>query len=410
MAASQGCTPITVHGRQFKQGDARFVVRGVVYQVANKDDPIADDCLSGLQEDIKLFIELGLNTIYVYTIDPNKAHGRAMKLLEDAGIYVVAGIKTPKYCINRLPPLSSYTSEHLQHWFSVMDTMAVFNNTLGLFSGNSVINSNQNKNGKSTLTGASAPVLKAVARDLKRYMALKHSKTGLRVLPLGYAASMMPENITVLRYLASGSVAERLDFWACCNYSWISPSSLEASEYGAMIEQYSRRDVPNTPVFFSEYGGRHQGQARPFDDTTAIYSPPMLYRFSGGCVYEFFQSVNEYGLVEFCSSEHIATEALRRATEERRKDVVETRSRTGGEIMVYRDFVNLMERLAAAAQDVADAPAVGEVGELGSTSVAGASDPPTAHTAWPWEPEHAEPKSCVDWAAVEESIGGLADG
>lgn len=24
------------------------------------------------------------------TIDPNKAHGRAMKLLEDAGIYVVA--------------------------------------------------------------------------------------------------------------------------------------------------------------------------------------------------------------------------------------------------------------------------------------------------------------------------------
>jgi hypothetical protein len=44
---------------------AKFIVRGVAYQVRHTRDPIADDCLPRLEHDVALFKELGLNTLYV---------------------------------------------------------------------------------------------------------------------------------------------------------------------------------------------------------------------------------------------------------------------------------------------------------------------------------------------------------
>lgn len=68
-------------------------------------DLISDDRLGQLQHDIRLFQELGVNTIYVCefmsnyatiefadqqdTIDYTKAHAKAMELLEEANIYVI---------------------------------------------------------------------------------------------------------------------------------------------------------------------------------------------------------------------------------------------------------------------------------------------------------------------------------
>lgn len=68
-------------------------------------DVISDDHLEQLQHDLRLFQELGVNAIYVCTfmleltrsysadlqdsIDYTKPHVQAMKMLEDAGIYVL---------------------------------------------------------------------------------------------------------------------------------------------------------------------------------------------------------------------------------------------------------------------------------------------------------------------------------
>lgn len=62
-------------------------------------DPIAD--IETCKRDVKYFKELGLNTIRVYTIDNTKNHDECMKLLADAGIYLVLDVNTPKYSINR---------------------------------------------------------------------------------------------------------------------------------------------------------------------------------------------------------------------------------------------------------------------------------------------------------------------
>lgn len=44
----------------------KFYVRGVVYQLSHHlGDPICDERLEGLAQDVALFKELGINTIYV---------------------------------------------------------------------------------------------------------------------------------------------------------------------------------------------------------------------------------------------------------------------------------------------------------------------------------------------------------
>jgi hypothetical protein len=50
----------------------KFLVRGVVYQAYNNDDfslagrdLLKDECLDQLQHDLRLFEELGINTLYI---------------------------------------------------------------------------------------------------------------------------------------------------------------------------------------------------------------------------------------------------------------------------------------------------------------------------------------------------------
>jgi hypothetical protein len=60
------------------------------------------------------------------------------------------------------------------------------------------------------------------------------------------------------------------------------------------VHLFSDTDIP---VFFSEYGA-NTARPRVFHETTAIYSSEMTHVFSGGCVYQFYQGPNGYGIVE----------------------------------------------------------------------------------------------------------------
>ena len=56
------------------------------------------------------------------------------------------------------------------------------------------------------------------------------------------------------------------------------------------------QDTP-IPTFISEYGTNVRSP-RPFDETRAILSRDMTDTFSGGVVYEFFQGLSQYGIVD----------------------------------------------------------------------------------------------------------------
>jgi hypothetical protein len=125
--------------------------------------------------------------------------------------------------------------------------------------------------------------------------------------------------------------------------------------------------------------------------------------FSGGCVYEFWQSANNYGLVELMEpkpedqNEFEATKrrrALQRANDE--SLVAEKRETEQGLVLVYHDFVNYKEALAATQNIERE----WEDGELGS---GGNGD--AMQMNWSWEPQFTEPDSCVDWEQIEEEMG-----
>lgn len=119
---------VTTEGNAFWADGKRFYIRGVAYQpggAADAADPLLDT--EALTRDIERFKELGINTIRIYTIDNSKNHDEAMKMLDDAGIYLALDANTPEYSLNRADLTSlhaSYNDVYLQSVFATIDAFA----------------------------------------------------------------------------------------------------------------------------------------------------------------------------------------------------------------------------------------------------------------------------------------------
>ena len=196
---------VTASGNAFFAGDERFYIRGIDYQPGGSSkniDPLADTSICG--RDIPKFKELGVNTIRVYSVDNSKDHADCMQQLNDAGIYLVLDVNSPKYSIRRDKPGPSYNAEYLQSVFATIDEFAQYDNTLAFFSGNEVINHDEG----STKT---APYVKATTRDMRQYIA----ERGHRKIPVGYSAADVSDNRKqTADYFNCGSEFERSDFFA----------------------------------------------------------------------------------------------------------------------------------------------------------------------------------------------------
>ncbi|KAF2743249.1 glycoside hydrolase family 72 protein [Sporormia fimetaria CBS 119925] len=278
--------PVEVRGNAFFAGDERFYVRGLAYQpggAADAKDPLLN--LEQLAEDVANFKELGVNTIRIYTVDNSGNHDEGMKMLADAGIYLTLDANTPKYSINRETMDTthrSYNDVYLQNVFATIDTFAKYDNMLAFFSGNEVINMKNN-------TGA-APYIKAVTRDMKKYMAAQN----YRKIPVGYSAADVAENIyqQALFFDCGNDEDARGDFFAFNDYSWCDPSDFKTSGWDKKVELY--KDYP-VPIFMSEFGCNTN--ERKWGEIEALYSTDMTSVYSGGLVYEYTNEANLYGLV-----------------------------------------------------------------------------------------------------------------
>lgn len=146
--SSTALPTITTKGNAFFDSNGnRFYIRGVDYQPGGSSDvvdPLADE--STCTRDITYFKQLGINTVRVYTVDNSANHDACMSALADAGIYVALDVNTPKYSLNRGDVAASYNAVYLQSLFATIDAFANYTNTLLFFSGNEVINSDNNTN------------------------------------------------------------------------------------------------------------------------------------------------------------------------------------------------------------------------------------------------------------------------
>ncbi|EEA27316.1 1,3-beta-glucanosyltransferase [Talaromyces marneffei ATCC 18224] len=278
-----GITPAVIKGNAFFVGDNRFYLRGVDYQPGGSSklvDPLAD--ADACKRDIVKFIDLGLNTIRVYSVDNSLNHDECMKALADAGIYVVLDVNTPKYSINRADPEVSYNDVYLQYVFATVEMFSKYPNTLAFFSGNEVINDGP--------SSKAAPYVKAVARDIRMFL----RKRGLRLVPVGYSAADVDTNrLQMAQYMNCGTDDERSDFFAFNDYSWCDPSSFKISGWDQKVKNFTGYGLP---LFLSEYGCNTN--KRQFQEVTSLYSTDMTVVYSGGLVYEYSEEGTNYGLVK----------------------------------------------------------------------------------------------------------------
>jgi hypothetical protein len=226
---------------------------------------------------------LGINTVRIYTVDNSADHDECMKMLDDAGIYLVLDVNSPKYSINRQDPHPSYNDVYLQNIFATMDMFSKYDNTLAYFSGNEVINETR----ASTET---APYVKAVTRDMKSYQTAQK----LRKIPIGYSAADVSSNrMQTAAFFNCGTDDERSDFFAFNDYSWCDPSDYKTAGWDQKVDAFSNYSVP---IFLSEHGCNKK-MPRTFGDIKSLYSKTMTGVYSGGLVYEYSQEESDYGLV-----------------------------------------------------------------------------------------------------------------
>jgi len=274
----------------FYENGTQFFMNGIAYQEdtapAGADsgsvtykDPLADP--AACRRDVPLLKQLNTNTIRTYRIDPTKDHSACMKLLDDAGIYVISDLSEPVLSINRDDPI--WDVNLFQRYKDVVDELAQYPNVIGFFAGNEVSNAKNN-------TPASAFV-KAAVRDTKAYIA----QTKDRWLGVGYAANDDKDiRVEIAHYFNCGNQTEAIDYWGYNIYSWCGESDFERSGYKGQVDFFSNYSVP---VFLAEYGCNvpNGAAARIWQETTALYSDQMTNVFSGGIVYMYFQEANDYG-------------------------------------------------------------------------------------------------------------------
>ncbi|CCC11893.1 hypothetical protein SMACR_05105 [Sordaria macrospora] len=291
--ASAALQPIVMKGTKFfYENGTQFYIKGIAYQqdttgaggettTGKFRDPLADE--EACKRDVPIMKAAGTNAIRTYAIDPEADHTACMKLLDDAGIYVISDLSEPSKSINRDDPRWDVTL--FKRYTDVIDEMTKYTNVIGFFAGNEVSNNASN-------TDASAYV-KAAVRDTKNYI----KENVKRWVGVGYAANDDPKiRAEIAHYFNCGNQDEAIDYWGYNIYEWCGENTIKGSGYQEQIDFFKNYSVP---VFFAEYGCNNPGgaEARIFQETTALYSDAMTDVFSGGIVYMYFQEENDYGLV-----------------------------------------------------------------------------------------------------------------
>lgn len=279
-----------------------FFARGIDYLPGGSSGYTSSSGVDALSDpdvcyrDAYVFQQLGINTVRIYSLNPDLDHNECMTILNNAGIYVLLDVNSGEYGSNldRADPEGTYNAYYMSHVFKFIEAFKNFPNVLGFFSGNEVIND------QSDYASTTPKYVRAVQRDMKQYIA-KHSN---RTIPVGYSAADGVElRRATLEYLQCHISDEdddisRSDFFGLNSYEWCSGSSdWQSSGYEALNSTLSNTSIP---LLFSEFGC-NKNSPRTFDEISDGLFGGLVNTFSGGLVYEYSEEASNYGVVDISS-------------------------------------------------------------------------------------------------------------
>ncbi|KAJ5212793.1 uncharacterized protein N7498_004439 [Penicillium cinerascens] len=240
-AAMADLDPIVIKGSEFfySSNNTQFYRRGVAYQrmsnasaliktmihlkltfthrtPATVPDPLAN--AAACKHNIPILQELRTNVIRTYSINASADHSECMKLLSEAGIYLISDLSSPIHLCS--------------HYTSVIDELSQYSNTIDFFAGNEVANT--------VATTDGSAYVKAAVHDMKKYIQEK----GYRSMGVGYAtADVSTIREDLANFFDCSSDSQSMDLWGYSIYSWCSDSSYSASGYQDRTEEFRNYTV-----------------------------------------------------------------------------------------------------------------------------------------------------------------------
>jgi len=228
-------------------------------------DPLED--YARCARDIPYFKALNINTIYVHHIRPHSSHSDCMRLLRDAGIYVLLNLGGKLGTESRTFRWEYPLADRFR---TIATEFAPFSNLLGF-----------------RIVGSAPsllPFTKAAVRDIRSHL----SKSRLRAVPIGFDSfEDIPNDRELYDYLGRrcGYIDDAVDFWF---YSPDFQKCLDAENFLNVVERIKplKGDLP---VLMS-------GSAcdmPPEGDTKLLqtaYSKESLEIHSGVSLFSYFDS------------------------------------------------------------------------------------------------------------------------
>ncbi|MFC5049167.1 hypothetical protein ACFPK9_00845 [Rubritalea spongiae] len=294
---------ITISSNFFMCNGERWSPKGVCYQPTDGVDPISDT-----QENISVitklvdpstdygFVAMGINAIRVYQVDPSQSHSKVMKLLADAGIYVLVG------CVNSSVTVLSGLAAYNQRLQAIADEFCQYSNVMGFSIGNETIGS------AGQLPGYGVPNrIRAGAKALKAYMASQN----YRAVPVSAALRDDPQYTipAALAYMC-GDASERLDFVGYNCERWAGgPTSAKVDAYYKLAQAFVGKNP--VPIVFTEFGSNPVDfNPRDWDQVPYLYgvkevkptsgsgSMNMADVVSGGFAFRYYNRTAGWGMLK----------------------------------------------------------------------------------------------------------------
>ncbi|KAH7112570.1 Glucanosyltransferase-domain-containing protein [Dendryphion nanum] len=287
--------PIVVKGSYFfyRTNGTQFHVRGISYkdgltQTASKSpvDTLANG--AACKRDIPFLLQLRVNVVRVSNIDVSKDHKECLDAFADAGIYIMAEMRSPTQWMEPKPEWTRWDVPLFQQYISVAEQLSNFTNVLGFVLGDT---------GDRAENSPGLPFFKAAIRDIREHVKQKN----MREVPIGWVLGSP--------FLAL-KTTEQLDYMTCeePRVNFLAVGLREVDDNGCTRDLRINETTSiykNTPVpaFLYDHGCVNRnatGDLRKFGQISRLYSQDVASVLSGGILQTYFRKAefdDSFGLV-----------------------------------------------------------------------------------------------------------------